>query len=370
MFRKTVFILVILLPFITSCKEKLFVSLRDTISLDGSWKFALDSAKVGIKEKWYAQSLSDSVKLPGTLDENNKGILNSNRQETMRLSRELMYAGMAWYQKDVIIPENWKGQHIRLMMERTKPTQVWVDTVLTGNSNDILTAQYYDLTTNLTPGKHSITILIDNGNSSVPGGITGSHAWTEHTQSNWNGIIGKFCLEAANPAHIGSVQIYPDADKKNVHVKIKIYNPEANSEKRILVLQANTWNTELKHKISPESFPITLKSGDNTIELTYRMGNKIHLWSEFKPALYKLNITLKGKKVLDNTTIDFGMRKFSAIGTQFAINGIKTLLRGKHDACVFPLTGYPPMDVEGWRKVDTPACSIRGSGYRRYLSAT
>ena len=68
------------------------------------------------------------------------------------------------------------------------------------------------------------------------------------------------------------------------------------------------------------------------------MGNKIQLWSEFKPALYKLTITLKGKKVLDNTTIDFGIRKFSAIGTQFAINGIKTFLRGKRDACVFPLT--------------------------------
>ena len=36
MYRKTVFILVILLPLITSCKEKLFVSLRDTISLDGN----------------------------------------------------------------------------------------------------------------------------------------------------------------------------------------------------------------------------------------------------------------------------------------------------------------------------------------------
>ena len=175
----------------------------------------------------------------GKLEENKKGSRKTNRQEKMRLSRELMYAGMDWYQKDVIIPERWKGQHIRLMMERTKPTQVWVDTVLTGNSNDILTAQYYDLTTNLTPGKHSITILINNSNSSVPGGITGSHAWTEHTQSNWNGSNGKLCRDAANPAHIGRVQIYPDADKQHVLVKVTICHPEAHPEQKTLVLQVH-----------------------------------------------------------------------------------------------------------------------------------
>jgi len=188
MFQKLNFLLIAILLVLTSCKNGSFVSQRETMFLNGSWQFALDTARIGIAEKWYARTLSDSVKLPGTLDENKKGIPNTNRQETMRLSRELMNAGMAWYQKEVTIPERWKGQIIRLMMERTKPTRVWVDTVLTGSSDDILTAQYYDLSSRLTPGKHIITILVNNGNGSVPRGITGSHTWTEHTQSNWNGI--------------------------------------------------------------------------------------------------------------------------------------------------------------------------------------
>ena len=62
--------------------------------------------------------------LLGTLDENFKGIPNTNRKETMKLSREMMYAGMAWYRKEVTILESWKGQSITLMMERTKPTHV------------------------------------------------------------------------------------------------------------------------------------------------------------------------------------------------------------------------------------------------------
>jgi hypothetical protein len=364
MLQKLNYIFLACLLLFVSCKDKPFVSLRDTISLNGSWRFSLDTAGVGIAEKWYALSLSDSVKLPGTLDENKKGIPNNNRQETMRLSRELMYAGMAWYQKEVNIPESWKGQNIRLMMERTKPTSIWVDTVLTGKNDNILTTQYYDLSSSLTPGKHVITILVNNGNGSVPGGITGSHAWTEHTQSNWNGIIGKFCLEASNPSHIESVQIFPDPEKKNILVKVKIFNQEGNTEKTNILLDATSWNTKKNHHISSRSFPVTLKSGENVVELTYRMGNKFRLWSEFDPALYKLRVSFKAKEELDNATVDFGMRKFSTLATRFTINGTKTFLRGKHDACVFPLTGYPPMDVEGWRKVFRIAKSYNINFYR------
>lgn len=364
MIRKFIFISLAICLLITSCKDKSFVSQRQTILLNGSWKFSLDTVGQGINEKWFARSLSDSVRLPGSLDENKKGIPNTNRQETMRLSRELMYAGMAWYQKEVTIPESWKGQIIRLMMERTKPTRVWVDTVLTGSSDDILTAQYYDLSSRLTPGKHIITILVNNGNGSVPRGITGSHAWTEHTQSNWNGIIGKFCLEASNPTHIETVQVYPDVAAKNILVKVKIFKPEGNPEKAKILFNSSSWNTKIKHSVSEKSFPVTLKTGENLVELTYKMGNKFQLWSEFNPALYKLNVTLKTKEVLDNSTADFGMRKFSTLGTQFTINGTKTFLRGKHDACVFPLTGYPPMDIESWRKVFRIAKSYNINFYR------
>jgi hypothetical protein len=340
------------------------VPIHETIYLNGTWKFALDTSRVGIAEKWYSHSLSDSVKLPGTLDENKKGIPNLNRKETIRLSRELMYAGMAWYQKTIIIPEAWSGHYIRLMMERTKPTQVWVDNNLIGSSNDLLTAQYYNLTNHLAPGKHVLTILVNNSDNSVPDGVTGSHAWTEHTQSNWNGIIGKFCLEAYNPVHIETVQVYPDIDLKKITVRVKISNPQGSVEKTKLTLKADAWNTNEKHSVPPKSFQVTLRKGENIIEVTYSIGSKTLFWSEFNPVLYKLDVTLKSKKALDNSTLDFGMRKFSTQGTQFTINGTKIFLRGKHDACVFPLTGYPPMDVKGWQKVFRIAKSYNINFYR------
>jgi hypothetical protein len=351
MFIKIRSVLAAIMLLTVSCNKGSYVTIHDTINLNGTWNFALDTAKTGIVEKWYNRTLTDSMKLPGTLDENRKGIPNDNRQETMRLSREFMYAGMAWYQKTIIIPESWKGQYIRLMMERTKPTSVWVDNQLIGSSNDILTPQYYNLSKHMSPGKHLLTILVNNNDSAVPAGVTGSHAWTEHTQSNWNGIIGKLCLEAFDQVHIETVQVYPDIVLRKITVKVKISNPDGNVEKMSVILKADAWNTKLKHSVPSKSIQVKVKKGDNTIDLTYSMGSKTLFWSEFDPALYKLSITLKGNKTYDNAIIDFGMRKFSTLGTQFIINGTKTFLRGKHDACIFPLTGHPPMDVEGWQRV-------------------
>jgi hypothetical protein len=364
MYNKFKYVVIAIVFTVSSCNKVSFVPKHDTIYLNGTWKFALDTAKVGITEKWYNRTLSDSLKLPGTLDENKKGIPNTNRQETMRLSRELMYAGMAWYQKTIMIPEEWKDHYVRLMMERTKPTQVWVDSAPIGSNNDILTAQYYNLSDHLAPGRHILTILVNNDNNSVPEGVTASTAWTENTQSNWNGIIGKFCLEAYNEIHIETVQVYPDVVLKKVAVRVKISNPAGNTDKTKLILKADAWNTSVKHSVPSRSFPVTLRKGENSIELTYSMGDKTRFWSEFNPVLYKLAVTLKSKRVLDNTILDFGMRKFSTQGTQFTINGIKTFLRGKNDACVFPITGYPPMDVEGWQKVFRIAKSYNINFYR------
>ena len=353
-----------LILILSSCNDKPLQPLRETIPLEGTWSFAMDTSGIGIVNQWYASILGDSVKLPGTMDENKKGIVNTNTNETMRLSRELMYSGMAWYQKEIDIPGKWSGKNIRLIMERTKPTKVWVDSIPAGENSDILTQQAYELSGFLTPGKHTITILVDNGDGSVPGGITGSHSWTEHTQTNWNGIIGNICLEAFSKSFIKEIKTFPDPAGKKVLIKLIVFSVSEEAETSFIVLKAKSWNTEKPVDAEKQSFSMSLKPGDNKIELEYDLGDKAQLWSEFDPVLYQLNVTLKGKIPLDAVTTNFGLRKFSTSGTQFTINGLKTFLRGKHDACVFPLTGHPPMDVESWRKVFRIARSYNINFYR------
>jgi hypothetical protein len=337
--------------FLFSCSKTEFVSNRQFIDLSGTWQFALDSGGIGIQDKWFENQLNETVKLPGTLDENEKGIINTNRDETMRLSRERTYEGMAWYQKKVVVEKQWEGKEIFLTLERTKPSKVWVDNQFAGESSTILTPQKFNLTQFLTPGEHTITILVNNGENSVPNGIKGSHAWTEHTQTNWNGIIGEIQLEAIAKNYIQSARVKPDIENKQANVTLKIINSGNEKIKAKIKLNANAWNTEINHNAPAKTYKITLTPGENLVELVYPIGNKMQLWSEFSPALYKLNANLNTTEGNDNLQVDFGMRKFSVDGTQFQINGLTTFLRGEHNACVFPMTGYPPMKTEEWQKI-------------------
>ena len=45
------------------------------------------------------------------------------------------------------------------------------------------------------------------------------------------------------------------------------------------------------------------------------------------------------------------MRDFTHDRNRFEINGRRVYLRGRIDCCFYPLTGYPPMDKAGWRRV-------------------
>ncbi|MCU0407662.1 MAG: beta-glycosidase [Bacteroidales bacterium] len=361
--KRIIFSACISLLLFSSCRDEPFVIRDEALLLDGSWQFALDSAGKGISAKFFSSDLPDIITLPATLDENNKGYPNLNRMETMRLSRELTYEGYAWYRREIEIPESWSDRHIHLVMERTKPTTVWIYTVKAGSCSDIMTAQVYDLSGMLSPGRHHLTILVDNGPESVPDGIKGSHAWTEHTQSNWNGILGRFCLEASAPVFISNIKIFTDIEKKTATAKIRITSSREGEARAELILKAESWNSDDDHRLPARKYPVSIKKGDNEYELTYKMNN-FRSWSEFAPVLYKMTATLRGDDIDDNDAVDFGMRKLSARGTQFAINGITTFMRGKHDGCVFPLTGHPPMDVEAWRKVFRTAKEYNINFYR------
>ncbi len=319
---------------------------REYIDLQGTWKFALDSLDTGENEQWYAKTLEDEIGLPGTTDTNKKGIPNNNYEETTYLSREYSYRGKAWYQKEVDIPSGWGGKTLRLTLERTKPTKIWIDGVYVGSSDRVSVSQEYDLTGKLTPGKHTLTVMVDNGFSVPRQILSSSHAYTESTQTNWNGIIGDMRIEAMPAFHIRGIQVYPDAKTKSARVQVFLNRPAGNNETPQIVLDAEVRNSGSKHRVKMAQ---DLEPGQDEVNLSLELGDGALLWDEFDPAFYSLTVSLKGSGWADSREATFGLRDFTVKGTQFAINGNITFLRGKHDACVFPLTGHTAMDVDSWR---------------------
>lgn len=154
-----------------------------SLSLAGEWNVILGDAK----EVKHAM-------LPGTIDTNHLGFAPSDTTETTHLTRLYAYKGKATYSRTIEIPKQWKKAAVELFLERTKPTWVYVDGNLVDSCNFISTPQRYILP-KLKTGKHQLDIVVDNSRG-VPEQVYGSsHAYTEDTQTNWNGIIGEISLK-------------------------------------------------------------------------------------------------------------------------------------------------------------------------------
>lgn len=337
------------------------VQASNTINLSGQWRYQLDPTDSGVAGEWYGRELSGSgFKLPGTTAQNKVGDDRWNKidpafnAENVGLLRQrYVYTGNCWFQREVTIPADWRDKNIQLMLERVIfHSRVWVDdkeaTATVGDS--LITPHTYDLTEHLSPGTHRLTIMIDNRDRYAIGNM--SHAYTDHTQSIWNGIVGRIELEAFDKVWIEDVQAYPDIANKRISFKVKTGNAITSSVSVKLLVSAQSTNSDKNHAPAPESYSYICEHGGSEKTFHYAIGDGMLLWDEHSPALYNLNLKLSAKvdslQYEDEKNIRFGMRAFEASGTYFTVNGKKTQLRGTLDCAIYPMTGHPPMDKASW----------------------
>lgn len=345
--KKILYLSVILL-FVPSLIGRVGVAIaqnhRQIINLAGTWKTELGD-----------------INLPGTTDTNRKGNALQKKDETTHLSRLYSYVGELSYTREITIPAEWKKKTILLHMERTKATKVLVDGIDRGANNNISTEQVYDLTKFLQPGKHTLTIQVDNTDKNVPPQLlSNSHAYTEDTQTNWNGIIGDFYLEALNQLYISRIQMKTIPISKAFEADITI----AGTAKKNFTVSAVLASLGSDVGVVIMENIIKKDKNDNRHLVLKFQNDSLKLWDERNPNLYRLIVTVDG---FDTKEVDFGLCDFRNEGTQFSVNGHKTFLRGKHDACVFPYTGHVPMDLVAWRRY-LQICKGYGINHIRFHS--
>ena len=232
--------------------------------ISGPWEFRLDPEGVVTVDSLF----TESIDLPGTTDLAGKGYVPTDTTGTMHLTRRHAYVGKAWYRKKVVAPFVWREKELALLLERTKATKLYLDGALVDSCNDVSTPQLYRLG-KLHPGVHTLTLCVDNGGGVPVEVIRSSHLYSEDTQTNWNGVIGR--IEFA---------------------------PLESFEEKVPVAE---------------------------------------------------------------------MPRLEVVDGQFMADGHKVFLRGKHDACVFPLTGHTPMDKLSWIKY-FQRCKDYGINHVRFHS--
>ncbi len=221
--------------------------------LAGEWRFALDRNDAGTNEQWFAKDLPDKIQLPGILQAQGYGDdISTNTPWVLTLGDAWWkiqpaslrdhfsqpghvevpflsqppkhYLGAAWYQRDIEIPADWQGRHFTLFLERAHwQSTVWVDDK-EYPANDSLVAPHITDLGVLTPGKHRLTIRVDN-RLQLParGHLVDSHSISDSLGAAWNGIVGKIELRATPPVWIEDVQVFPNVNKPISHcVKMNI----------------------------------------------------------------------------------------------------------------------------------------------------
>lgn len=334
----------------------------ETLDLAGSWRFALDRTDAGEAQRWYERTLDGKVTLPGTLAAQgigdpvtvetkwiggiiDKSWFTAPEYEPYRrpgnvkvpfwLQPEWYYAGAAWYQRDVTVPPGWQGRRVVLVLERPHwETRVWLGSRLIGTDNALATPHEHDLGV-LAPGTHRLTMRVDNRMIVDVG--ENSHSVSDHTQGNWNGIAGRIELRATATAWIEDLQVFPAAGTGEIRVAGRVAGRD---QPEIVMLEVKSARQR------PTAARVDRTSG--RFEAKLDLGSGAARWDEFSPALHVLTATLSNGEA---RTVRFGLRDFAAAGTQFAINGRTTFLRGTLDCGNYPRTGHPPMDVAEWKRI-------------------
>lgn len=353
-------------------------------SLAGEWRFALDRADAGVTESWFNRDLPDRIQLPGVLQAQGYGndiatdtpwvvalgdawwklqsaelreqFSQPGKVEVPFLSQPPKhYLGVAWYQRDIEIPDGWSPRHISLFLERTRwETTVWLDDRKIGSNNSLVAPHEYGLGL-VSPGTHRLTVRIDNRqivrDPRNDGHGVDSHAISDALGSTWNGIVGAIELRTTSPVWIEDAQIFPNIAKQSARIKVTFGNATG---------RAGTGTLAAGGVTIPVSWDATGGRG----ELEVPLAPGAQTWDEFNPALQRVTITLRGGATEDIRQLTFGLREITWNDKDLIINGRVVNLRTTHFGGDFPLTGHPAMDVDAWKKIIRPAQAHGLNGMR------
>lgn len=306
----------------------------DKIDLSGQWHYQLLGAPSSIPGEGV-------ITLPNTLDNAHKSVYTPEGDNTSQLRREFSFVGEATYSKKIEVPKEWEDKAIFLTIERSKPSGVAIDGKEIGINSRISSSQIYELTDYLAPGSHQIEIKVNNADSIPPIVARSSHAVSESTQTNWNGILGEITLEAKNPFHIKALLVKEDEEKQGAYLTVKFSKRSPSDMKLVMPWKPGTTLTKL------------VSRGDSIATLFLPLSPE-DLWSGENPRLHELTFSLMDKgKNLDTFKIITGFRNFTTEEKRFLINGKPLFLRGNVNAAVFPSTAYAPLDLENWKEYFT-----------------
>ncbi len=318
----------------------------------GTWRFATDPGDKGIAAAWQdsPDAFADTIHLPGTTGLAGKGQRRSAAPDgELYLTREFDWVGPAWYQREIDIPESWRGHRVELVLERVMwQSRVWLDDREMSPPEDSLCVPHVHalgrVGADIEPGPRRITLRIDN-RMIHPIGDKG-HGYGDQMQGVWNGAVGRIALRAFAPGEVLGARIFPDAEKQQLRAEL-ILEPTADDSPASGTIRV----------LDPDGQEVSqarwqAEAGAKKHDITLPLATAPRLWSEFEQPLYPIEIRSDAAGA-DAIPLRerIGFRSITRSGQRIAINGQPAFFRGNLECAAFPLTGHPPTDIESWRRI-------------------
>jgi len=289
------------------------------LNLNGQWSYIFDFGKSG-KERGFQKSIgfNDKITVPFCPESKLSGVEHKD------------FINAMWYQRSIVIPENWTGKNIILHFGAVDfQTEVFIDGQSLGLHWGGMSSFDFDITQYVIPGKtHNLVVYVEDDIRSgiQPAGKQSEGYYSEDVKyTRVTGIWQTVWLEAASGFGIKTCQIVPDFDGERFLVTPAFYNVAIGNTFRVTVKDNN------------QNVASSVISVANGIPCSVPV-KKPKTWSPESPFLYDLLFEVldaKGK-VLDQVRSYAGMRKIHWEGNKLFLNNKQLYLRFVLDQGFYP----------------------------------
>ncbi|KRG14784.1 hypothetical protein ACA30_10065 [Virgibacillus soli] len=319
-----------------------------SVSLSENWHFTIDPNDLLQLYEIGADLPETTIHATGSWEEQGFGS-KTDHEPIGTWKKEREYEGVAWYVKDVFVPEEVSDQYVFLVLRGVRwHTELWIDGMFVGKGESLSSHHRFDITSCIQAGKKQrFVIRVDN---TMKYSLHESHIHSYHTSTNWGGITGGIALETEKPYTIQDIHLIPDVKKKSVELRVKIDRRKCQDMSGWTLIAKVIQRDGIMDAEALEVIPEEKNGHFVKQHLHIQLGDEAIFWSPDNPYLYELELILRHHdEVYDVKKTTFGLRNLETAGRQILLNGKPIFLTGYVDCCIFPQTGYPIWDVDYYR---------------------
>ncbi len=259
----------------------------DWQNLNGKWNFQFDLENKGEIEKWFenTREFSQTINVPFSWGAPLSGVKDGG--------------DIGWYNREILVPESWKGKRVFLVIGASDwTTSGWLDNNVIGQNRGGYTPFEFELTSFLKFGeKQNLTLRVDDRDHEFK--LEGKQGYGKA-----RGIWQTIYLEARGEVFVDYVHVTPDITKNEIIVEGRLSDPVNNAGRLEISIKGEDGDEQ--------DYSIVL----NKQNIVFKQNLSIpdaRLWTLEDPHLYSVNVHLEvNNESMDNLSTYFGMREIGA----------------------------------------------------------